>query len=250
MIRAPAFVRSIVRAVFDAFVSRVTLYPTVWERYSRRIFLHNAAKAVSFNGIDGDYVEFGCHGCRTFALAYHEMKRFGVRAKLWAFDSFQGLPPSADNRDSHPKWREKAMCVGLQEFRRQCASQGIPRGAYEVVPGFYSDSLPLLGKEAEPRNIAIAYVDCDMYSSAKDVLKFLRPRLKHGMIIAFDDYFCWSATETSGERLAASEFFAENGEWQFVPFMRYGWAGLSFVVERRVTACGCPYGMQVAPMQH
>lgn len=231
--RAPAIIRSTVRAVFDAFVHRVMLHPTVYERYSRSIFLNNAAHALQFNGIDGDYVEFGCHGCRTFALAYHALRRFGLRARLWAFDSFEGLPVAADQRDSHPEWREKALCTGLDEFQRQCAAQGVPRDAYKTVPGFYSDSLPPLGADSEPRNIALAYVDCDMYSSTMDVLRFLEPRLKHGMIIAFDDYFCWSATEVAGERRALLEFFSRHDDWRLVPYLQYSWAGQSFFVERK-----------------
>lgn len=39
------------------------------ERLSRQTFFHNAFKAISFNKITGDYVEFGCWGCETFPLA-------------------------------------------------------------------------------------------------------------------------------------------------------------------------------------
>jgi hypothetical protein len=47
-----------------------------------------------------------------------------------------------------------------------------------------------------------------MYSSTRTVLSFLESRLKHGMIVAFDDYFCWSSTQISGERRAFVEFVA------------------------------------------
>jgi hypothetical protein len=63
--------------------------------------------------------------------------------------------------------------------------------------------------------------------------KFLLPRLKHGMIIAFDDYFCWSATQLSGERRAQLEFFSRDPRWELVPFIQFGWHGQSFVVEDR-----------------
>jgi O-methyltransferase len=56
--------------------------------------------------------------------------------------------------------------------------------------------------------VALACVDCDMYSSTRTVLSFLESRLKHGMIVAFDDYFCWSSTQISGERRAFVEFVA------------------------------------------
>ena len=57
------------------------------------------------------------------------------------------------------------------------------------------------------------------------------------MIIAFDDYFCWSATKISGERMAMLELFSETSEWNLVPYMQFGWGGLSFVVEsKRLTS--------------
>jgi hypothetical protein len=37
---------------------------------------------------------------------------------------------------------------------------------------------------------------------------FQRVVCKHGMIVAFDDYFCCSATQISGERRAFVEFVA------------------------------------------
>src|SRR3989442_595986 len=86
----------------------------------------------------------------------------------------------------------------LNYLHQLCASNGIPRDAYNVVPGFYDQSLTALPPEEVPSNIALAYVDCDMYSSSKTVLEFLLPRVKHGMIIAFDDYFSWSASQISG----------------------------------------------------
>lgn len=63
------------------------------------------------------------------------------------------------------------------------------------------------------------------------LLKFLLPRLKHGMILAFDDYYCWSSSQTSGERRACAEIFADDKEWSLVPYLQFGWAGMSFVVE-------------------
>jgi hypothetical protein len=169
----------------------------------------------------------------TFAMAYHEAARHKHKARLWAFDSFSGLPAPKDDRDSHPKWIEKGMATSLDRFHERCALQGLPRDAYEVVPGFYEETLPAMSDTDAPHNIALAYVDCDLYSSTVDVLRFLMPRLKHGMIIAFDDYFGWSATQVSGNRGAMLEVFSENSEWELLPYMHYGWHGLSFVVESK-----------------
>ena len=102
-----------------------------------------------------------------------------------------------------------------------------------MVPGFYDESLPALGRDGGPQDICLAYIDCDMYTSTKTVLEFLAPRLKHGMIIAFDDYYCWSATQPSGERLAMRHAFPDDGPWELVPVPDDWLGGASFVVEAR-----------------
>jgi hypothetical protein len=54
------------------------------------------------------------------------------------------------------------------------------------------------------------------------------------MIIAFDDNYCWSSTQVSGERKACADFFKDNKDWALVPFVQYGGAGgMSFVVENK-----------------
>lgn len=212
-------------------LNNVILTPSWQERKCRQEFFYNAFKALSFNGIDGDYAEFGCWGGRTFALAYHEIRRHRHEARLWAFDSFQGLPSIKEEGDEHPVWKKGTMATSIDEFNAICALNGIPTDAYSVVPGFYDETLTRLSPDNAPTNISLAYVDCDMYSSSKSVMRFLEPRLKHGMIIAFDDYFCSSASQISGERRAMLELFANNDRWALLPYMQFGWAGNSFVVE-------------------
>jgi O-methyltransferase len=226
--------KAVIRRWTDRMLDRVAV-PYVFELYrrerlARQEFFYNAFKALRFNGIDGDYAEFGSWGGMTFKLAYGESRRHGHQARLWAFDSFQGLPEPREGKDEHPEWRQGKMATNLDEFHAICAANGIPRDAYEVVPGFYEYTLP---KQQRPTNIALAYVDCDLYSSTKTVLDFLRPRLKHGMIVAFDDYFCWSPTQTSGERTAWREHVANDETWEWVPYVQYGWAGQSYVLETR-----------------
>lgn len=205
----------------------------VRERLHRQEFFSNAFKALRFNGIDGDYAEFGSWGGLTFGLAYQESRRRGHAAKLWAFDSFQGLPPGRTPSDEHPQWQEGSLATTVEEFRAKCAANGIPRDTYIVVPGFYEDTLSSMSATDEPTNIALAYVDCDLYSSAKEVLQFLEPRLKHGMIVAFDDYFCWSPSQISGERKALLEAVSDEKKWGWTQYMTFGWHGTSFVIEDR-----------------
>jgi O-methyltransferase len=178
-----------------------------YEVKDRREFMRRAFLALRYNGISGDYAEFGCWSGSTFALAYAESRKAQPRPKLWAFDSFQGLPAPEGEKDKHALWTEGDMSMSLDLFRKTCRSNGVPDSAYHVVPGFYEDTI---GASADttalPQDIALAYIDCDLYSSTKTVMAFLGSRLKHGMIVALDDYYCYSATGISGERLACLDF--------------------------------------------
>jgi len=51
----------------------VTDIEAAWE--FKRAFFWNAFKALEFNGIDGDYAEFGFYSGMTFRLAYDPIRR-------------------------------------------------------------------------------------------------------------------------------------------------------------------------------
>jgi O-methyltransferase len=205
------------------------------EALPRHEFFRRAFVVLSECGIGGDYVEFGCAAGATFRLAHRYARRADHPACLWAFDSFQGLPASNDPRDTHPMWRMGNFSASLEHFLENCRMWGIKRDEFEIVQGFYSDTLSprSMNYERLPHNIAIAYIDCDMYSSTKLVLDFLAPRLKHGMILAFDDYFYYSSTAIAGERLAFLEFRQSLPHFNFLPFIQYGGSAWSFIVEDR-----------------
>jgi hypothetical protein len=197
----------------------------------RRELFRRVFHFLAFNGIDGDYAEFGCHGAHTFRMAWHASTLVGYRTTLWAFDSFAGLPDAADPHDPHPQWVAGTMATGLDDFHRRCASAGIPPDAYRTVPGLYRDTLSDCDAE-HPSTVSFAYVDCDLHSSTREVLAFLEDRLRPSAVLAFDDYYCYGPDGPSGERLAAAEHFRES-QWALVPYVQYGWGGMSFVVERR-----------------
>lgn len=195
-------------------------------------FFWDAFTALAVNGISGDYVEFGSAGATTIRAAHDVIQQMGSSRHMWAFDSFEGLPEPVDPLDVHPAFVPGFGLAGLEGFLASCDAHGIPRQAYSTVVGFYDATLPPLGGDGPPVDIALAYIDCNMYSSTVSVLEFLVPRLKHGMILAFDDYFCWSSDAVSGERAALDELLRNHPEWNLLRFKDPTWGGASFVVER------------------
>jgi hypothetical protein len=202
------------------------------ETLGRASFFDRAFKALTYNGIAGDYAEFGSHGARTITLADRAALRHGHAAHLWAFDSFEGLPGAAHDADLHPEWPQGSMSTSEATFHELCRRRGVRRDRYTTVPGFYDRSLRDTTRSF-PDAVALAYVDCDLYSSTVEVLAFLEPRLRIGAIIAFDDYFCWTADGPSGEQRAAEERFGPDSRWRLEPYVPFGWHGSSFVVFAR-----------------
>jgi O-methyltransferase len=194
-------------------------------------FLRTAMRCLAFNGITGDYAEFGVHGAVTFSAAYGHMKNIGFPRRFWAFDSFEGLP--ASDEPEHPHWVEGTLHTSYAEFERLCQSRGIAAADMNCVPGFYENTI---GPNAKydgklPDDIAMAYIDCDMLSSTRDVLHYLAQKMKHGMILAFDDYFVYDTQNISGNRGAFLELMAKDKRFNFLPYQPFNWNGMSFIVE-------------------
>jgi O-methyltransferase len=206
----------------------------LYEMPQRKELFRRAFQYLAFNGIEGDYAEFGCFGAMTFRMAWSAGMVTGYTGHLWGFDSFDGLPDTDDPHDRHPRWTANWLAMSAEEFTDTCVRDGVPADRFTVVPGFYADSLAPTAVGGRPERINFAYVDCDLHSSTVDVLTFLESRLVPGAVVAFDDWFCYSPTGPSGERVAALEHFSQS-KWSLVPFVQYGWHGRSFLVEDRTS---------------
>jgi O-methyltransferase len=229
--RTPRFVRRVL-ARANATVQWLRKDSRYHQVSERRAMMRRAFTCLAFNRIEGDYAEFGCYGAMTFGLAHAESRKVSYPCRMWAFDSFQGLPAQSGPEDAHAVWVAGQMAMSENDFREQCATKGIPAADFRTVPGYYEDSLAEGRAGAEfPKRVAFAYIDCDLYSSTKTVLGFLQSRIAQGTILAFDDYYCYSTTAIAGERLAFAEFAAAQKQFHFLPYYRYATFGMSFIVE-------------------
>jgi O-methyltransferase len=200
-------------------------------------FFRKVFQMQNFNGITGDYVEFGCHGALTFPTAYQAsgVATHQVDRHFWAFDSFAGLPDSSLPEDEHPMWVAGEYRTSQDDFIKKCTDRGIPENKFSVVPGYFEDTIgnPTENKHTLPKDIAFVFVDCDMYSSTQTVLKYIEPFVKNGMVIAFDDYYCYSSQYPSGERLAFIEMLKEHPTFDMLEYSNFHWGGASYIVESR-----------------
>lgn len=176
----------------------------------------------------GDYLEFGvCYGTSMLCMfeALKEQRIENVR--LFGFDSFEGLPPSVAD-DITNNWRPGDFSSSLEFTSQKLTKKGIDWTRTNLIKGWYSETLTDDNKKKYGINKAsIIMIDCDLYSSAKEALKFCAPMIKDITIIFFDDW----AEEEIGEKKAFNEFLKENAKFQVEELGSYRPAGKIFMLQ-------------------
>ena len=202
-----------------------------FDRQSREMFFL-AATGYLFTNYEerlanGYYMEFGCYKARTMRYCWrHTQHNFNLT--YVGFDSFQGLP-DIQEIDYQPVWKKGALSMDEETFIRKVCAAGLPRERLVTVKGFYDDSLTEeLAGRLLPRKASMIYIDCDLYTSTVPVLKFIRPFLQKGAVIALDDWNCFLADPDRGQRRAWREFREENPTLHFEPFVS-GHGLMSFI---------------------
>ena len=143
---------------------------------------------------DGLWLEFGVwKGTSARLIADYCMARNLTLPALFAFDSFLGLPENwRDVWKLGRTGRRRAASLTRGTFALAGVPPKLPErydAAIEWVVGWFNESLPRFLHAHPDKHVSFLHVDSDLYSSATTQLKLLRPRLKHGTILVFDEFF-------------------------------------------------------------
>ncbi len=200
--------------------------------------LAQAFEFCKINNIEGDYFEFGVWRGKTFTYARTMARRYGYGPLTYrAFDSFRGLP--AVETATYEVWSEGEFACSRDEFEAILRKKGFQPDEYQLVEGFYNESLDAALSERLTRQgvkASVAYVDCDLYKSTVNVLRFLVPFLQDGSILCFDDFYNYRGRSDQGEQKAFGEFREAHPEFEFLPYMPYSPLGMSFICHLKATA--------------
>jgi O-methyltransferase len=160
----------------------------------------------------GDYMEFGvCHGS-SMACMHDVLKATGTTGvRKFGFDSFQGLPPEADDQDGG-FFSKGQFDSSLYFTRTLLIKRGVNLNTTFLVEGWFKDTCTQDTIDRYGiRKVGIVMIDCDIYSAAKEALDFVGPLLAPHAILVFDDWNVNNLAEKNmGERRAYEEFIAEN----------------------------------------
>lgn len=118
---------------------------------------------------------------------------------IFGFDTFTGLPED---------W------VGTNLPKGYFSTNGkIPQiEGITMIQGVFSETLQPFFDAYKHEPCALIHIDCDLYSSAKTIFKYITPSVDSGTIIVFDEWFYASdhGPENLCEQKAFYEWVLEN----------------------------------------
>jgi predicted O-methyltransferase YrrM len=158
----------------------------------------------------GDIVEFGSYRGGSAIFMASLLRAFGSRAKVYALDTYAGMPETDALRDLHRKGDFRN--TDIDEFREEIARQAL--GAWvEPVQGVFEDTFDALMQRSGGR-IALAHVDCDIYEGVRYAINASKPHMVPEGYIVFDDPLhgsCLGAMQAIEETLLHEDrLFAEQ----------------------------------------
>ena len=199
--------------------------------------LHAAASFVTWNQIEGDYLEFGVYQGASMAAAYRALARnhrlhpssSSDSPRFFAFDSFAGLPPGPGQR--HVDYFPGAYSCSEAGFKANLAKEGVDLSRVISVPGYYDHTLNQETKRQHGlRKAALVMIDCDLYESTVPVLEFLTDLVGQGTILIFHDWFRFKGRPDCGEQRACREWLGRNPRLELIEYWREGPQAVSFLV--------------------
>lgn len=143
--------------------------------------------------LDGrDVIEFGSFRGGNALFMAHVMKALRPKAKVYACDTYAGMPVTDASRDLHGAGDfAEASYEALAKRRDKLKLKNL-----EIVKGLFQDTFPAIARK-KPK-FGLAHIDCDIYSGVKYAQDEVWPFMASGGYVVYDDAdapSCIGATE-------------------------------------------------------
>jgi predicted O-methyltransferase YrrM len=143
--------------------------------------------------LDGhDVIEFGSFRGGNALFMAHVMKTLHPKAKVYACDTYAGMPVTDAARDLHGAGDfAEASYEALSKRRDKLKLKNL-----EVVKGLFQDTFPAIARKKP--SFGLAHIDCDIYSGVKYAQDEVWPYMARGGYVVYDDAdapSCIGATE-------------------------------------------------------
>ncbi len=159
-------------------------------------------------GVPGDLIEAGVWRGGAVILMRAVLAASGdTTRRVWAADSFEGLPapdPARYPADAGLEFFATVpqLAVGVEEVKANLARYDLLDDRVGFLVGWFKDTLP----EAPIDRLAVVRIDGDLYESTMDAISALYPKLSVGGYVIVDDY-----NDIRACRQAVSDYRVANG---------------------------------------
>jgi O-methyltransferase len=175
-------------------ISRLTFLHTFYSNILNLIpsfLIHNSSKYMAIkkvitnlkiDQIDGDYIEFGIFTGSSFKHTIKTENKLNKnnRTMFYGLDSFEGFP-----ENTHPYFQDKNFQTDYLKVKK---IEKKFNGKAIIVKGYFKDSLKENGSLLNIRKIKFALIDCDLYISSIEPMRYLKSRLVKGSYLMIDDF--------------------------------------------------------------
>jgi len=173
---------------------------------------------VLHRNIPGDLIECGAWRGGACILMRSVLKVYGDKTRIvWVADSFEGLPKPDENSDpiDITLWEGGEMTASLDQVKRNFSKYGMLDDQVRFLKGWFIDTLPA----APIERLAVLRLDCDLYESIMQSLKYLYPKVSSGGYVIIDDYGALIPAKN-----AVDDFRRENGIHEEI--VKIDWTGV------------------------
>ena len=216
----------------SALIARVN--PAIIHNIEKYYVIKKTHYLSAIENIQGDYLEFGvftgssfCHSIRCYNKIKHLAHDTQSETNFLGFDSFEGFG-DLDEDEEHPFYTDDNFSTSFDQVDRRVSK--VANGTkYQLIPGFFQDSLKYGPKHYGVNKSRIIFIDSDTYSSASEALLFCSTTIQEGTFIILDDYYSYKGSRKKG----VAKAFAERIKQDCLDVRRvftYGMGGAIFVV--------------------
>lgn len=207
--------------------------PAVIHNIEKYYALKKVHYLSAIEDISGDYLEFGVftgssfsHSLRcTHKLSYLNSAILDTR--FFGFDSFTGFGEITED-DKHPFYTDENFETDIERVNKR-VKKVAKKLHFQLVPGYFSDSLKEGPVKFGIKKAKIIFIDSDTYSSSKEAFDFCLDIVQEGSFIILDDYYSYKGSKLKGVKKAFDDFI-DSAQIDTRRVYTYGMGGAVFVV--------------------
>jgi hypothetical protein len=163
--------------------------------------LRYAMRHVTLQGL---WLEFGVSAGASLRVIAEQ-----TRARIYGFDSFEGLPEDWVRGEGRPTLKRGSFRGGPEVVLPPHVT---------LVPGLFANTLPCFVEE-HSEVVAFMHVDCDIYSSTKTVLGSFCHKMVPGTVIVFDELFNYTNFADHEMRVLLETLLEQGLEYKYLGYV-------------------------------